>query len=69
MATVTVVAGQRGLAHAPGWMGALEAEFLGQVLLSSQNPLFGTEALLYKTQHSSGPVSARAACLLPVKRG
>ena len=40
------VAGRGGLACAPGWTGALKDEFLGQVLLSSQNPLLGTEALL-----------------------
>lgn len=65
----TTMAGQGGLACTPGWTGTLEDEFLGQVLFSSQNPLLGTEALLYKTWQSSGPISARAACLLSVKRG
>lgn len=63
------VAGQGELTHAPGWTSPLEDEFLGQVLLSSPNPLFGTEMVPYRTRHSSGPVFARAACLLPVKQG
>lgn len=35
MVAVTVVAGQGGLAHTEGWMGALEDEFLEKVLLPS----------------------------------
>lgn len=43
--------------------------FLGKVLLSSPGSLVGTEVLLYKTWHSSHPISARTAFLLPVKLG
>lgn len=43
--------------------------FLGKVLLSSPSSLFGTEVLLYETWHSSQPISARTAFLLPVKLG
>lgn len=69
MVAVTVMAGQGGLAHTEGWMGALEDEFLEKVLLPSQNPLLGTEVLLFKTWHSFGPISAKVACLPLVKQG
>lgn len=50
-----------------GWV-PLEDDFLGKVLLFSPHPLLGTEVFLYKTWQSSGPISARAVCVLPVNR-